>query len=178
MYCQSKVRQKYEFGNKVGLAVTSKGSRIVRTIILTGNPCAGLTLGKQLEGVRTLLGEGGLKQVFVDRGYRGHKHEGGEAVYVGRKRPDPEKSVAVCKMQGCDKTNDWAHEKRPTLGAKPSQRPPRQCGHCAPKRRGDETGKAAQVVRAALARFFWSPNNSFSDARRAAFMQLSHFRPG
>ncbi len=45
---------------------------------LEGNPYDGHTLGKQLSRVRSLLDEGKMREVFVDRGYRGHKHEGEE----------------------------------------------------------------------------------------------------
>jgi IS5 family transposase len=83
---KGKAGKKYEFGNKVSLAVTSKGSWIVGTMSLEGNPYDGHTLGKQLKQVRDLLGEGRVREVFVDRGYRGHKHEGEEAVYVDRER--------------------------------------------------------------------------------------------
>jgi IS5 family transposase len=83
---KGKAGKKYEFGNKVSLAVTSRGSWIVGTMSLEGNPYDGHTLGKQLSQVRSLLGEGKMREVFVDRGYRGHKHEGEETVYVDRER--------------------------------------------------------------------------------------------
>ena len=83
---KGKAGKKYEFGNKVSLAVTSKGNWIVGTMSLEGNPYDGHTLGEQLKQVRNLLGEGKVQEVFVDRGYRGHKHEGAEAVYVDRER--------------------------------------------------------------------------------------------
>ena len=83
---KGKAGRKYEFGNKVSLAVTSKGSWIVGTMSLEGNPYDGHTLGKQLTQVRDFLGEGRVREVFVDRGYRGHKHEGAETVYVDRER--------------------------------------------------------------------------------------------
>jgi IS5 family transposase len=81
-----KAGKKYEFVNKVSLAVTSKGSWIVGTMSLEGNPYDGHTRGKQLTQVRDFLGEGRVREVFVDRGYRGHKHEGAETVYVERER--------------------------------------------------------------------------------------------
>jgi len=83
---KGKAGKKYEFGNKVSLAVTSKGSWIIGTMSLEGNPYDGHTLGAQLNQVRSLLGEDRVREVFVDRGYRGHKHEGKEAVHVDRER--------------------------------------------------------------------------------------------
>ena len=53
---------------------------------LEENPSDGHTLGKQLKQACDLLGEGSGREVFVDRGYRGHKHEGEEAVYVDSER--------------------------------------------------------------------------------------------
>ncbi len=72
---KGKTGKKYEFGNKVSLAVTSRGSWIIATMSLEGNPYAGHTLGAQLNHLRSLLGEDRVREVFVDRGYRGHKHE-------------------------------------------------------------------------------------------------------
>ncbi len=63
---------------------TSKGSWIVGTMSLEGNPYDGHTLSSQLNQVRNFLGEGRVREVFVNRGYRGHKHEGKEVVYVDR----------------------------------------------------------------------------------------------
>ena len=83
---KGKAGKKYEFGNKVSLAVTSKGNWVVGTMSLEGNPYDGHTLGSQLKQVRDFLGEGRVREVFVDRGYRGHKHEGKEVVYVDRER--------------------------------------------------------------------------------------------
>ena len=83
---KGKACKKYGFGNNVSLAVTSKDNWIVGTISLEGNPHDGHTLGKQLKQERDLLGEGRAREVFVHRGYRGHKHEGEEAVYVDRER--------------------------------------------------------------------------------------------
>ncbi len=83
---KGRVGRKYEFGNKVSVAVTSKGSWIVGTMSCEGNPCDGQTLGKQLTLVRDFPEAVRGREVFVDRGYRGHKHEGVETVYVEREK--------------------------------------------------------------------------------------------
>ena len=83
---KGKVGKKYEFGNKVSLAVTSKQSWVIGALSLEGNPYDGHTLSKQIEQVRGIVGADKVKQIFVDRGYRGHKHEGPENVMVDRER--------------------------------------------------------------------------------------------
>lgn len=83
---KGKAGKKYEFGNKVSLAVTSEQSWVVGALSLEGNPYDGHTLGKQLEQVRSIVGTEAVKDVFVDRGYRGHKHDGPERVTVDRER--------------------------------------------------------------------------------------------
>ena len=53
---------------------------------LQGNPYYGHTLWAHLNQVRSLLGEDRVRDVFADRGYQGHKHEGKEAGQVDRDR--------------------------------------------------------------------------------------------
>ena len=83
---KGKAGKKYEFGNKVSLAVTSKKSWVIGALSFEGNPYDGHTLSKQIEQVRSIVGAQQVKEVFVDRGYRGHKHEGPENVTVDRER--------------------------------------------------------------------------------------------
>jgi IS5 family transposase len=60
---------------------------------LEGNPFDGHTLGA-LNQVRSILGEDRVREVYVDRGYQGHKHEGKEAVQVdGERRESIPKSL-------------------------------------------------------------------------------------
>ena len=83
---KGKAGKKCEFGNKVSLAVTSKQSWVIGALSLEGNPYHGHTLSKQIKQVRCIVGSDMVKEVFVDRGYRGHKHEGAENVTVDRER--------------------------------------------------------------------------------------------
>jgi len=84
---KGKAGKKYEFGNKVSLAVTSKNNWVVGALSFTGNPYDGHTLSKQLTQTRSMIGEKArIKNVFVDRGYRGHKHQGPESVSVDQLR--------------------------------------------------------------------------------------------
>ena len=81
---KGKAGKKYEFGNKVSLAVSSRKSWVVGAMSLRGNPYDGHTLKDQMVQVRGILGEGVAEKVFVDRGYRGHGYEGFEQVHVDR----------------------------------------------------------------------------------------------
>jgi IS5 family transposase len=70
---KGKARKPYEFGVKVGLAVTHKGGLMVGARSFPGNPYDGHTLAEQLEQVRTLCQDIGVQPqtVVVDLGYRG-----------------------------------------------------------------------------------------------------------
>jgi IS5 family transposase len=74
---KGKARKPYEFGVKVGLAVTHNSGLMVGARSFPGNPFDGHTLFEQLEQVRNLCQDTGLPQalvaktVVVDLGYRG-----------------------------------------------------------------------------------------------------------
>ena len=53
---KGKAGKKYEFGNKVSLAVTSKKSWVIGALSFEGNPYDGHTLSKQIEQVRSIVG--------------------------------------------------------------------------------------------------------------------------
>ena len=82
---KGKAGKKYEFGNKVSLAVTGKGGWILGTQSHPGNPYDGHTLDEQLEQVRGFVGSK-VKEAHVDMGYRGHNHQGPETVHVDKRR--------------------------------------------------------------------------------------------
>jgi len=74
---KGKARKPYEFGVKVGLAVTHKSGLMVGARSFAGNPYDGHTLAEQLEQVRNLCQDTGAqpKTVVVDLGYRGVDHD-------------------------------------------------------------------------------------------------------
>jgi IS5 family transposase len=78
---KGKTGKKYEFGNKVSLAVTSRGGWLVGVKSYTGNPYDGHTLASQLEQVNNLIGDK-VSEAYVDMGYRGHDYEGSVTVRV------------------------------------------------------------------------------------------------
>jgi len=81
---KEKAHKRYEFGNKVSVATTSRGSWFVAAKAFHGNPYDGHTLEatfKQLEKIAKLL-----EHVFVDRGYREFSYEGPIQIHVDKQR--------------------------------------------------------------------------------------------
>lgn len=70
---KGKARQPYEFGVKVGIAMTLKHNLIVGAKAFAGNPYDGHTLRAQLEQASILMQDTGMKPTtaYVDLGYRG-----------------------------------------------------------------------------------------------------------
>lgn len=85
---KGKARKPYEFGVKVGLAVTHKSGLMVGARSFPGNPYDGHTLAEQIEQVRNLCQDIGAaaKTVVVDLGYRGvdADNPGVEIIHRGR----------------------------------------------------------------------------------------------
>lgn len=78
------------------LAVTSKNNWGVGALSFTGKPHDGHTLTKQLMQTRSMIGENArIKNVFVDRGYSGHQHQGHEYLVAAH--------AALLLNQLCDK---------------------------------------------------------------------------
>jgi len=75
---------KDEFGCKVSVAATSRGGWFVGAMALHGNPYDGHTLNEALNQLERLARP--PKQVFVDRGYRGHRYQGDTEVHVNKRR--------------------------------------------------------------------------------------------
>ena len=84
---KGKVRQAYEFGNKVSFVVTAVGSWIIGARSFFGNPFDGRTLISSVCQVEDVTGEE-VRDICVDKGYRGKVyHPEGKRVYVsGGKR--------------------------------------------------------------------------------------------
>ena len=70
---KGKARTPYEFGAKVGIATTLRGSLIVGARAFEGNPYDGHTLAEQIEQATILMQDTGVKPsaAWVDLGYRG-----------------------------------------------------------------------------------------------------------
>ena len=78
---KGKARQRYEFGQKVALATTNRGNWIVAARLLEDNPYDGHTLAETLEATESISGVG-VSDVYVDKGYRGHRCGGRTKVHL------------------------------------------------------------------------------------------------
>ena len=81
---KGKAGKPYEFGNKVSVAVTSKGGWFVGVKSFTGNPYDGHTLAAQMKQVGSMVGNR-VGEVHVDMGYRGHDYDGHARVHVDKR---------------------------------------------------------------------------------------------
>ena len=81
---KGKAGKPYEFGNKVSVAVTSRGGWLLGAKSFTGNPYDGHTLAEQMKQVRSMIGDR-VGEAHVDMGYRGHDYEGQTTVHVDKR---------------------------------------------------------------------------------------------
>jgi IS5 family transposase len=82
---KSKAGKQYEFGNKVSVAVSSRGGWFVGAKSFTGNRYDGHTLAEQMKQVENLIGDK-ISEMHVDMGYRGHDYTGRATVHVDKRR--------------------------------------------------------------------------------------------
>jgi IS5 family transposase len=82
---KGKAGKQYEFGNKVSVAVSSRGGWFVGAKSFTGNPYDGHTLAAQMTQVESLTANK-VSEAHVDMGYRGHDYDGAVTVYVDKRR--------------------------------------------------------------------------------------------
>ena len=80
---KGKAGKQYGFGNKVSVAVSSRGGWFVGVKSFTGNPDDGHTLAAQMRQVESLIADQ-VSEVYVDRGYRGHDYDGVVTVHVDK----------------------------------------------------------------------------------------------
>jgi IS5 family transposase len=84
---KGKAGKKYEFGQKVSVAVTSKGGWLLGAMCVPGNPYDGHTLQQQMQQMDRLYSKKPTAQtVHVDMGYRGHDYAGDRTVIVDKRR--------------------------------------------------------------------------------------------
>jgi len=79
--CKGKAHKRYEFGCKVSVSVTSRGSWVLSSEALHGNPYDGHTLSGALSDTERCTGEA-VDEATVDQGYRGHDYAGSAVIYV------------------------------------------------------------------------------------------------
>ena len=85
--CKGKAHKRYEFGNKVSVAATSREGFVIGVMGLHGAPYDGHTLRGAIAQAERIIGREITGDVFVDKGYRGHNYQGAATVYrSGMKR--------------------------------------------------------------------------------------------
>jgi IS5 family transposase len=90
---KGKAHKKYEFGCKVSVVATSKECFIMGMKAYHGNPYDGHTLDDAVLQAESITGFK-AKEIYVDRGYRGHSYKGeGEVRIAGRGRKRLKASV-------------------------------------------------------------------------------------
>ena len=83
---KGKAHKPYEFGAKVGIAVTNKEGLVLAAAAFEGNPYDGHTLQATIDQATATSGIT-PERIYADKGYRGHDHERPERVFLsGRKR--------------------------------------------------------------------------------------------
>lgn len=78
---KGKLNKPYEFGNKVGVAVSGRGNFIVAIKSFHGNPYDGHTLDQTVQEIRKIVDEPSQKY-FVDLGYRGSNFSEKSKIYT------------------------------------------------------------------------------------------------
>jgi len=81
---KGKVHKKYEFGCKVGVAVTAQKNWAVASLAFHGNPYDGHTLEQTLGQVKRITGKSPI-QATCDLGYRGHNYEGDCTILIANR---------------------------------------------------------------------------------------------
>ena len=83
---KGKARTPYEFGAKIGIAVTNREGLVLAAKAFAGNPYDGHTLAATLDQATSVSGVE-PERIYVDKGYRGHNYTGaGEVMIAGRRR--------------------------------------------------------------------------------------------
>jgi IS5 family transposase len=84
---KGKAGKKYEFGQKVSVATTSRGGWLLGALCIKDNPYDGHTLNARLEQVERLYSKKeAVKTIHVDMGYRSHDYTGPAEVLVDQRR--------------------------------------------------------------------------------------------
>jgi IS5 family transposase len=97
---KGKVHKKYEFGCKVSVAATSRDNWIVGIQAHHGNPYDGHTLDGVLKKIHHNTGSP-AKEVYCDRGYRGHNHTGDTTVHIARNKRGITRSLRKWLRRRC-----------------------------------------------------------------------------
>jgi IS5 family transposase len=82
---KGKAGKHYEFGNKVRVAISSRGGWFAGAKSFAGNPCDGPTLAEQMKQVENLIGDK-AGEMHADMGYGGRDCDGPVTAHVDKRR--------------------------------------------------------------------------------------------
>ena len=82
---KGKAHKRYEFGQKVAVATTSRGTWIVASHLCEGNPHDGHTPAATLSAIEHITGVA-VTDAYVDKGYRAHGYVGEAEVHIAGQR--------------------------------------------------------------------------------------------
>ncbi|AOD14356.1 transposase [Xanthomonas fragariae] len=146
---KGKARQAYEFGVKVGIAVTACKGLVVGARSFPGNPYDGDTLAEQLEQTRGLLQDVSVEPAvaIVDLGYRGREVDGVQ-VPASRQGQDADATaMALDQATAGGGAGDQTSEKRLQVASLQAERCPRRCAARVRLRRRLQPALAAALDR-------------------------------
>jgi IS5 family transposase len=78
---KGKAHKRYEFGQKISVALTNRNNWFVAAELCAGNPYDGHTLAATLQAVETNTGVA-VQEAYVDKGYRGHDYDGPAEIHI------------------------------------------------------------------------------------------------
>ncbi len=146
---KGKARQAYEFGVKVGIAVTACKGLVVGARSFPGNPYDGDTLAEQLEQTRGLLQDVSVEPTvaIVDLGDRGREVDGVQ-VPASRQGQDADATaMALDQATAGGGAGDRTSERRLQVASLQAKRCPRRCAARARLRRRLQPALAAALDR-------------------------------
>ncbi|SMQ99688.1 hypothetical protein PD885_02455 [Xanthomonas fragariae] len=146
---KGKARQAYEFGVKVGIAVTACKGLVVGARSFPGNPYDGDTLAEQLEQTRGLLQDVSVEPTvaIVDLGDRGREVDGVQ-VPASRQGQDADATaMALDQATAGGGAGDRTSERRLQVASLQAERCPRRCAARARLRRRLQPALAAALDR-------------------------------
>jgi len=82
---KGKARAPYEFGAKIGIAVTNREGLVLAAKAFEGNPYDGRTLEATIDRA-VVVGGVEPERIYVDKGYRGHDYSGTGSVMISGRR--------------------------------------------------------------------------------------------
>jgi len=114
---KGKAHKRYEFGQKVAVALTNRGNWLVAACLLKNNPYDGHTLATTLAAAQRVTGVA-TTDVYVDKGYRGHDGGGGQPAGASGGQEMPRVHLAGAGVQGLSRSARRRRRRRSAIEPK------------------------------------------------------------